>query len=154
MNKTELFRKTLLEIEEKSDRLNLSTLRREICKNLKREIPHFDWVGFYLSDGNQHLTLAEYEGEDTIHTKIRFGEGICGQAALTEKTFIVQDVTKESNYLSCSYKVKSEIVVPIIKNGKLIGEIDIDSHTINAFDKSDKEFLERIAFIVAEKSEI
>jgi len=154
MNKSNLFSKILIDIRDKSEILQPKEFRKYICKTLKDSISYYDWVGFYLSDGNQHLILAEFEGEPTIHTKIRFGKGICGQAAETKKTFLIKDVTKEKNYLSCSIRVKSEIVIPIIKEDKFIGELDIDSHTTNAFDNEDKEFLERICIIVAEKSEV
>ena len=92
---------------------------QEICKLLKDNISYYNWVGFYLVDNsNNELILGPYEGEPTEHTKIKFGQGICGQAADKEETFIVQDVSKETNYLSCNINVKSEIVVPIFKNNK------------------------------------
>lgn len=81
--------------------------------------------------------------------RIHFGEGICGQAAERKETFIVQDVSKETNYLSCSLKVKSEMVVPIFKNGKVVGELDIDSHTLSPFTSDDREFLENVCSIVS-----
>ncbi|WP_129410031.1 GAF domain-containing protein [Marinitoga lauensis] len=73
--------------------------------------------------------------------KIPFGSGICGQAASTKNTFVVQDVTKETNYLSCSEKTKSEIVVPILDNdGNVFGELDIDSHKLEPFTIEDSNF--------------
>ncbi|MCX7958453.1 MAG: GAF domain-containing protein [Deltaproteobacteria bacterium] len=125
-------------------------MRQAVCKILKKNIPYYNWVGFYLSDGNETLILHEFEGEPTIHTKIRYGEGICGQAAVSNKTFLVPDVTKEQNYLSCSVKVKSEIVVPLLRDGNFSGELDIDSHTINAFDENDRIFLEKICDIIVQ----
>lgn len=116
---------------------------KKVTEILKENFKHFDWVGFYLVEDGK-LVLSEYIGEPTIHTKINFGEGICGQAAERKKTFIVKDVSKEKNYLSCSPKVKSEIVVPIFKDQKIVGELDIDSHTLNAFDETDKNYLEKI----------
>ncbi|MGC8928529.1 MAG: GAF domain-containing protein [Myxococcota bacterium] len=133
-------------IEDKSP----SGIRNEVCKRLKQNISYYDWVGFYLSDGDENLILHEFEGEPTIHTKIRFGEGICGLAAVNKETFLVSDVTKEINYLSCSIKVKSEIVVPIMREGNFIGELDIDSHTLCAFDETDREFLEELCSLIAE----
>ncbi|MGC8611228.1 MAG: GAF domain-containing protein [Athalassotoga sp.] len=112
-----------------------------ICRYLYDNVPYYNWVGFYLVDGSRTLKLGPYVGEPTIHTRIAFGEGICGQAAETMKNFVVQDVSKEQNYLSCSPSVKSEIVIPLIKHGKIIGELDIDSHYLSPFDKKDEEFL-------------
>lgn len=119
------------------------TVLKKITEILQESFKDFDWVGFYLVEDGK-LILSEFVGEPTVHTKINFGEGICGQAAESQKTFIVQDVSKEKNYLSCSPKVKSEIVVPIFKDQKIVGELDIDSHTLNAFDEIDKENLEKI----------
>ncbi len=125
---------------------------QQICALLHREIPHYDWVGFYMVDplADQQLVLGAYVGEPTEHTRIAFGEGICGQAAESRETFVVQDVTKESNYLACSPTVQSEIVVPVMKGDELIGEIDIDSETKGAMSPKDRELLEAIARDLAE----
>ncbi|MDH5495753.1 MAG: GAF domain-containing protein [Candidatus Bathyarchaeota archaeon] len=122
-----------------------------VCKLLRDNIPNYDWVGFYFVDrvGQDELILGPFEGEPTEHLRVPFGRGICGQAAELKKTFIVQDVSKETNYLSCNPKVKSEIVVPIFKNGEIIGELDIDSHTLSPFTNEDKAFLEKICKIVS-----
>jgi L-methionine (R)-S-oxide reductase len=118
---------------------------RAICQLLYGGLPYYNWVGFYLTDdtGNT-LVLGPYVGAPTEHTRIAFGQGICGQAAERKETFVVQDVTKETNYLSCSMKVKAEIVVPIFKGEKIVGELDIDSHTANPFTEDDKTYLEKI----------
>lgn len=107
---------------------------KDICILLDREIETFDWTGFYLADPNEDrmLILGPYVGEETDHTRIPYGTGICGQAAETLDTFVVQDVSKAGNYLACSLDVKSEIVVPIMKGDQFVGELDIDSHTLNA----------------------
>lgn len=117
-----------------------------ICELLDDEVEVFDWVGFYLvdPDADRELVLGPYVGEATDHTRIPFGKGICGQAADTEQTFVVQDVSEEDNYLACSIHVKAEIVVPILKNGKLVGELDIDSHTKNSITKEHRRMLEDI----------
>lgn len=122
-----------------------------ICETLKRDIPHYDWVGFYLVDParEQELVLGPYVGAPTEHTRIAFGQGICGQAAATELTFVIQDVSQETNYLSCSPDVRSEIVAPIFRDGKVIGELDIDSHAIAPFTPADQQFLEDVAALVA-----
>ena len=126
---------------------------KEICELLEREIPHYNWVGFYLIDPEKEreLVLGPFVGEPTEHVRIPFGAGICGQAAERKLTFIVQDVSKETNYLSCSPDVKSEIVVPIFdKRGNIIGELDIDSHYLEPFTSEDREFLEKICKYVSE----
>ncbi len=115
-----------------------------ICRYLYDHVPDYNWVGFYLVDGSKKLKLGPYVGEPTVHTTISFGQGICGQAAQTKHNFVIQDVSKETNYLSCSPDVKSEIVIPMMKNGKVIGELDIDSHYLSPFDEKDEAFLEWI----------
>ncbi|MDD2890278.1 MAG: GAF domain-containing protein [bacterium] len=123
---------------------------KDICKLLKDNIPHYNWVGFYIAENSKpELILGPYIGAPTEHTKIPFGKGICGQAAERKETFVVQDVSKETNYLSCSINVKSEIVVPIFKDNKIVGELDIDSHTTSSFTKEDKDFLENICKIIS-----
>lgn len=119
---------------------------RAVCKLLADNVSYYDWVGFYVVDKEQadQLVLGPFVGEPTEHVRIPFGRGICGQAASRKETFIVQDVTKESNYLSCSSKVKSEIVIPVFRDGKLVGELDIDSHIVSPFTSSDKTFLSKI----------
>jgi L-methionine (R)-S-oxide reductase len=109
-------------------------------------------VGFYAVDMEQskELVLSSFEGQPTEHIRILFGKGICGRAALLRKIFVVQDVSKESNYLSCSSKVKSEIVVPVFRNNEIVGELDIDSHLISPFTLDDEKFLTKIAEMVSE----
>ncbi|MFQ6080997.1 MAG: GAF domain-containing protein [Candidatus Bathyarchaeia archaeon] len=125
---------------------------KAVCKLLRDNVSHYDWVGFYLIDQTREnqLILGPFEGEPTEHIRIPFGRGICGQAAELKRTLIVQDVSKEINYLSCSPKVKSEIVIPIFKTGKIVGELDIDSHTLSPFTDEDKAFLEKICEMVSE----
>jgi len=122
-----------------------------ICALLEKDVAHYDWVGFYVVDPAQEreLVLGPFAGAPTEHTRIAFGQGICGQAADTEMTFVIQDVSREANYLSCSPHVKSEIVVPIFKDGAVVGEIDIDSHALAPFTEADNAFLERVATLVA-----
>ena len=116
-----------------------------ICDVLENEISYYDWVGFYFKNGNKdELKLAQYTGEETEHTIISFGKGICGQVAVSNKKFVVQDVSEQENYISCGWKVKSEIVIPIFVNKENIGQIDIDSHTANVFTDQDEQLLEYI----------
>tara|TARA_B110000902_G_scaffold248869_1_gene306461 strand:+ start:258 stop:710 length:453 start_codon:yes stop_codon:yes gene_type:complete len=134
-----------------SSKTSLEEKLQAICDLLETEISHYDWVGFYFKNGDKNeLKLAQYTGEETEHTIIPFGKGICGQVALSNKNFVVQDVSEQENYISCGWKVKSEIVVPIFVNEKNIGQIDIDSHTANIFNSDDEELLEFICRKVAE----
>ncbi|MDD5089440.1 MAG: GAF domain-containing protein [Candidatus Wallbacteria bacterium] len=130
---------------------SVSDKLQRICDLLRKEVEHYDWVGFYLADPvkERNLVLGPFSGEPTEHTSIAFGQGICGQAADREETFVVQDVTAETNYLSCSSAVKSEIVVPVSKSGRIVGELDIDSHVFSPFQPDDREFLEKVAGLVA-----
>lgn len=126
------------------------TKLQKVCDLLHHSIPGYDWVGFYLVDPNKEkeLILGPYAGEPTEHFRIGFGEGICGQAAEKEATIIVDDVSNESNYLSCNINVKSEIVLPIFKNNNIIGELDLDSHISHRFDKKDEQFLSKVIEII------
>jgi len=105
-----------------------------ICELLDREVDVFDWTGFYLASKTEEkmLDLGPFVGESTNHTRIPYGTGICGQAAETLNTFVIQDVSQSDNYLACSANVKSEIVVPLMKDGEFVGELDIDSHKKDA----------------------
>ena len=116
---------------------------QQICDLLESEVSYYDWVGFYFKNGDKkELKLAQFTGEETEHTIIPFGKGICGQVAVSNKNFVVQDVSEQENYISCGWKVKSEIVIPIFVNNENIGQIDIDSHTPNIFTSKDEELLE------------
>ncbi len=116
---------------------------QEVCEILDREILYFNWTGFYFKNGDkQELILGPYVGAPTDHTIIPYGRGICGQVAVSNETFVVPDVHEQDNYLSCSIDTKAEIVVPIMKNGENIGQIDIDSHTVDPFTAEDRELLE------------
>jgi len=115
----------------------------EICEALRTTIPYYNWVGFYFANHEtQTLHLETYVGEPTDHTVIPFGKGICGQVAVSNENFVVEDVNAQDNYIACSITVKSEIVIPLFKDGKNIGQIDIDSDTPNAFNEEDERFLE------------
>ncbi|MCI0497399.1 MAG: GAF domain-containing protein [Thermoplasmata archaeon] len=122
-----------------------------ICQLLYDNLEGYDWVGFYLADPEEEgwLVLGPYLGEPTEHTRIPFGRGICGQAAEWRETFNVPDVRKQDDYLACSPKVRSEIVVPIVRDGKVLGEIDVDSHLADNFSVDDERFLERVAGVLS-----
>ena len=123
-------------------------LLRKVVWLLDHYVDYYHWTGFYLSYEGEILHLDAYVGEPTEHTAIPFGSGICGQAASTRSVFLVPDVSVESNYLSCSPKTKSEIVVPIVHDDKILGELDIDSHNIDAFDELDRSFLSGLCELV------
>lgn len=131
--------------------LDLDKRLLAICV-LLGNIPDYDWVGLYFVDESKkkELVLGPYAGKPTKHKRIPFGKGICGQAAEKQTTIVVHDVSKETNYLSCSPEVKSEIVVPIFRSDKVVGEIDIDSHRLSRFKEEDRIFLEKVAEIVSE----
>lgn len=122
----------------------------QICELLQTSFNHYDWVGFYFKNGDKdELKLGPYVGEPTDHTIIPFGKGICGQVAVSNKNFVVPDVTAQDNYIACSITVKAEIVIPIFVNGENIGQIDIDSKTPDPFSDQDERFLE---FVCSEVS--
>lgn len=125
---------------------------RSVCNLLQGKIDHYGWVGFYLVDEPGELVLGPFTGDDTEHTNIPFGRGVCGRSAEEKKTLVVQDVSEESNYLACSLSVRSEIVVPVISNGNVIGVLDIDSDEKGPFTQDDIELLESIAEIVGDES--
>jgi len=125
---------------------------RAVCELLRSAVSTYEWVGFYLVDPEKkdELYLGPYAGAETEHTRIKFGQGICGQAAETLDVYVVDDVSKADNYLACSIHVKSEIVLPIFVDGDLFGELDIDSHTTAAFTEQDREFLKKICEMVSD----
>lgn len=136
-----------------ADKNNISYKLEQICRLLKQSIPHYDWVGFYFKNGNKNeLKLGPFAGKPTEHTIIPFGKGICGQVAVSNANFIVQDVSEQDNYISCGFKVKSEIVIPIFVNSINIGQIDIDSHSVAPFTKADEIFLEFVCSEVAKQN--
>jgi GAF domain-containing protein len=125
-------------------------LLADICATLKEKVYHYDWIGFYLLDeSTNQLVLGPSVGKPTEHTHIPVGKGVCGQVAESGLTKVVQDVSEENNYIACSIDVQSEIVVPVMKNGKFVAEIDIDSHSAGPFTEEDEQFLGAICEMVA-----
>jgi GAF domain-containing protein len=107
-------------------------------------------VGFYLLQGEE-LLLGPFEGKPTPHTRISLSQGICGAAASSGETVIVDDVNADPRYLACSLETRSEIVVPIFNRGRILGEIDIDSDQPAAFTAQDRELLETVAALIAHR---
>lgn len=137
----------VLSQEEKS----LETVLTELCTLLQKEVKHYNWVGFYFANHmEQTLQLKAFAGMETEHTEIPFGKGICGQVALSNENFIVEDVADQNNYIACDIHVKSEIVIPLFVDKINIGQIDIDSNTINAFTQEDAAFLEQLNARIAD----
>jgi GAF domain-containing protein len=129
---------------------SLDALQKSIVEAIARAFPHYNWTGFYMLDpaDPQTLLLGAFHGEPTPHVRIPVTQGICGAAVASGETIVVDDVNADPRYLSCSIRTKSEIVVPIRAHGRVIGEIDIDSHTPAAFTAIDRGFLEETARIV------
>ena len=118
---------------------------RAVVDVLHDRFDDYSWVGIYLVEGDD-LVLGPWKGpEATEHVRIPVGQGICGAAAATGRTEVVDDVNGDPRYLSCFPSTRSEIVVPIAHEGRVVGEIDIDSDRPAAFGDDDREFLERIA---------
>ncbi len=130
----------------------IETALKVICEKINTGLDHYDWVGFYFMDhSNQKLHLGPYVGAPTDHTVIDFGKGICGQVAISGETYFAADVNAESNYIACSIDVKSEIVVPLYQGEMLIGQIDIDSHRVDRFQKEDESFLKEVNRLISER---
>jgi GAF domain-containing protein len=119
---------------------------------IAEKLPSYNWVGFYMLDPHDDnvLVLGAFRGAPTEHVRIPVTEGICGAAVAQSETVMVGDVFADSRYLACSLETKSEIVVPIHVREKIVGEIDIDSHTLNAFGADDRRFLEECATVVGQ----
>jgi L-methionine (R)-S-oxide reductase len=125
---------------------------RQTVELLHNRFEHYSWVGIYLVEGDE-LVLGPWTGpEATEHERIPIGQGICGAAAATGVTEIVDDVNADERYLACFPSTRSEIVVPITYEGRVVGEIDIDSDRPAAFRQDDREFLERVARLVSAHS--
>jgi L-methionine (R)-S-oxide reductase len=126
-------------------------LRRTV-EVLHDRFEHYSWVGIYLVEGDD-LVLGPWKGpEATEHVRIPVGQGVCGAAAASGQTEIVDDVNADARYLACFPSTRSEIVVPIVYEGRVVGEIDIDSDRPAAFDSRDREFLERVALLISAHS--
>lgn len=148
--------------EEEKYRLLSSQLKALLVKedNLVSNLSNFtaaikgtfekvSWVGFYLFDGKK-LYLGPFQGKVAC-TNIEIGKGVCGTSAAKRETLIVPDVNKFPGHIACDSSSKSEIVVPLVQNDRLLGVIDLDSHEYNSFGKTDKEYLEEICKFMCEE---
>ena len=127
-------------------------LMSEIVERLQRHMSKYNWVGFYMIERHPEsdpvLVLGPYIGAPTTHTRIPLNQGICGAAASSGNTLIVDDVASDPRYLACSIVTKSEIVVPVRVHGEVVGELDIDSHSPAAFSSEDRSLCELAAALV------
>lgn len=126
-------------------------LMKAIVALLHEKLTRYNWVGFYMLEKENDrdiLVLGPYKGTMTPHTRIPLNQGICGAAAFTGKTIVVDDVNADSRYLACSLETKSEIVVPVFSHGKVVGELDIDSHFQAAFGPDDRKLCEHAATVL------
>ncbi len=120
-----------------------------LAASLQAGFPHYTGVYFYWLEGGDDLRLRAFRGRPTDHQRIPVGQGICGRAAREKSTVVVDDVNADPAYLACSLETRSEIVVPIMRDGAVLGEIDIDSDVPAAFGPADRAFLERLATLIA-----
>ncbi len=135
----------LLQVEAIAARLRGRGSLAEVCRFLAASFPQFGWVGVYRLDGRE-LVLEAYAGpQATEHTRIPIDRGLCGRAARDGATVVVDDVRASSEYLACFRSTRSEIVVPVFADGRVVGEIDIDSDRLAAFDATDRALLEQVA---------
>ncbi len=149
------------EVRKAADRLNSEArtadqLMKGITVLLNQEMLKYNWVGFYMVEAGANppmLVLGHYQGAMTPHTRISLHQGICGAAASSGTTVVVDDVKKDPRYLACSLETKSEIVVPVFVRGKVAGELDIDSHFLAAFADEDRELVEYCAQLVGKRLE-
>jgi L-methionine (R)-S-oxide reductase len=149
------------EVRKAIDRLNSEAhtadqLMEGITRLLNQQMPTYNWVGFYMLEPGASppaLVLAHYQGAVTPHIRIPLNEGICGAAASSGKTVVVDDVKADPRYLACSLATKSEIVAPVFVRGQVAGELDIDSHFLAAFVAEDLELVEYCAELVGKRLE-
>ena len=149
------------EVWHEVDRLNNETASADkfmesVVLLLQEKMLKYNWVGFYMMEPGTTppvLTLGHFQGAMTPHTRIPLNEGICGAAASSGKTIVIDDVRNDARYLACSIETRSEIVVPIFLHGEVAGELDIDSHFLSAFTADDRELVEHCAKLVGKKLE-
>jgi L-methionine (R)-S-oxide reductase len=131
-------------------------LMQSMARLLHDRMLKYNWVGFYMLEAGADppvLVLGAFEGAMTPHTRIPLNQGICGAAASSGQTVVVDDVNKDPRYLACSLETKSEIVVPVFVHGKVVGELDIDSHFPAAFTSEHQALVQHCAKLVGEKLE-
>lgn len=149
------------DVRQDVDRLNsdsptAAVFMDHVTRLLQEKMLKYNWVGFYMLEPGQQppvLALGHFQGAMTPHTRIPLNQGICGAAASSGKTVVVDDVRNDARYLACSMKTRSEIVVPVFVRGQVAGELDIDSHFLSAFTHEDRELVEYCAQLVGQRLE-
>jgi GAF domain-containing protein len=145
------FARIAAEIEEfAASAPSFAALERFAVERIAAGLPNYNWIGFYWLDPGdaQMLELGAFVGAPTEHSRIPVARGICGAAVSLGETIVVDDVRADPRYLACSIETKSEIVVPVRAHGRVVGEIDIDSHSAAAFGPADRAFLEACAALI------
>jgi L-methionine (R)-S-oxide reductase len=153
-SKMEEVRNEVIELAQSAPTAN--DLMQKMVRLLHERVLKYNWVGFYMLEPGAKppmLVLGAFEGAMTPHTRIPLNQGICGAAASTGQTVVVDDVSKDPRYLACSLETKSEIVVPVFVHGKVVGELDIDSHFPAAFTAEHKDLVQHCAMLVGKKLE-
>lgn len=153
MRESGIFQKTFDEVDAyAATAQSLQALQQFMVETIAARLSHYHWTGFYMLDpeDDQTLVLGPFVGAATEHVRIPVSEGICGASVAQQATIIIDDVQSDPRYLACSLETRSEIVVPIWAQGRVVGEIDIDSHDRAAFTHEDQEFLEACAQMVGE----
>lgn len=121
---------------------------------LNTTLPNSVFTGFYIMDNiNNELILGPFQGNVSC-VRIALGKGVCGQSAAEKSTLIVEDVTKHANYIACDSAARSEIVVPMLKEGKLVGVLDLDSHQVGDYNEVDQEYLEKFVNVLLEQTKL
>jgi len=149
------------EVRKEAERLSSEArtadqLMESVTVLLNNQMLKYNWVGFYMLEPGADppmLVLGHYRGAMTPHIRIPLNQGICGAAASSGKTVVVDDVKKDPRYLACSLETQSEIVVPVFVHGEVAGELDIDSHFLAAFATEDRELVEYCAQLVGKRLE-
>jgi L-methionine (R)-S-oxide reductase len=139
-----------------SEARSADQLMEDITRLLFDKMLKYNWVGFYMLEPGANppmLVLGHFQGAMTPHTRIPLNQGICGAAASSGKTVVVDDVRSDPRYLACSVETKSEIVVPVFVREQVAGELDIDSHFPAAFGFEDRELVEYCAQLVGKRLE-
>jgi len=154
MLKIEEVRKDLARLN--SDAHSADQFMDGVTRLLHDKMLKYNWVGFYMLEPGANppmLVLGHFQGAMTPHTRIALNQGICGAAASSGKTVVVDDVKSDPRYLACSLETKSEIVAPVFVRGQVAGELDIDSHFPSAFGVEDRELVEYCASLVGKRLE-
>ena len=131
-----------------AEKAELSTILETAMRELHESNPRFDWTGIYELLPDDVLQLGPFVGSPTDHVFIGVGNGVCGTAVAEKRNINVPDVRKVDNYLACSAETRSELVVLIRVGERIVGQIDIDSHSVDAFDERTVEEVERVAEVL------